>query len=214
MTQNEAVSCGGGGQQEGEKGSVPDQLSDSALIKIAASGDSSAFGTIVNRHAGAVLRLARALTSDLTLAEDVAQQTFMAAFRAVSGFRGEASPRTWLLTITRNTALRMRAQHAKEEPEEAPLSLLGAEAGWGAPDPETLAILAERQQLLARALASLSPQDREVLILRDIEQLTGEEAAHVLGVQLRAMKSRLHRARLRLAVALRELNVRHDGGEV
>lgn len=81
--------------------------------------------------------------------------------------------------------------------------MLGLEAGWGSDNPEALAIAAERRDTLRRALHGLSPGDREVLVLRDIEGLRGPEAAEVLGIGERALKSRLHRARLRLAVSLR-----------
>lgn len=86
---------------------------------------------------------------------------------------------------------------------DEPLMTLGREAGWGSDDPEALAIAAERTSALTSALQSLSPGDRELLILRDVEGLSGQEAADVLGIKSRALKSRLHRARLRLAGALR-----------
>ncbi|MGB5681902.1 MAG: sigma factor-like helix-turn-helix DNA-binding protein, partial [Polyangiales bacterium] len=79
------------------------------------------------------------------------------------------------------------------------------QAGWGSDDPEAIAIASERKGALRRAMASLSAEDQEVLILRDLEGLRGSEAAEVLGISLRALKSRLHRARLRLAASLRGL---------
>ncbi|MEM9069294.1 MAG: sigma-70 family RNA polymerase sigma factor [Myxococcota bacterium] len=188
-----------------------EQRSDADLAHAAQAGDRRAFDQLTRRHAAAVLRLAKALTGNAALAEDVTQQAFLAAFRGIGGFRGDASLRTWLLTITRHTAYRMRAKHAKERPVDEPLAKLGEDAGWGSPDPETLAILAQRRTLLKRALDSLSASDREVLVLRDIEQVTGPEAAAILGLELRATKSRLHRARLRLAAALRTL--RADEGD-
>ncbi len=98
---------------------------------------------------------------------------------------------------------------------DEPLMTLGREAGWGSDDPEALAIAAERRDTLTRALQALSPGDREVLILRDIEGLSGQEAAEVLAITGAALKSRLHRARLRLARALRvsaEINLTGAGG--
>ena len=177
---------------------------DAELLRRTANGDRSAFDAFVVRHAAAVLRLAQAIAPDAALAEDVVQQAFMAAFRSASTFRGEASPRSWLLTIARHAAYKVRSRQLKEQPVEEPLARLGGEAGWGAVDPEAMAIRAEQRDRLEAAIGRLSPSDREVLILRDIEQLSGAETAAMLGVQLRAMKSRLHRARLRLAVALRE----------
>lgn len=180
-----------------------DLTSDRDLVAQTAAGDRRAFDCLVERHAAAVLRLATAVTDDPASAEDAMQQTFLSAYRNAASFRAEASVRTWLLTITRNAAYRLRSKQSREDLMEEPLMTLGLQAGWGSDNPEALALAAERRDTLARALESLSSGDREVLILRDIEGLRGPEAAEVLGLGERALKSRLHRARLRLAVALR-----------
>lgn len=190
-----------------------DDNSDGDLLRRTADGDRAAFEAIVQRHASAVLRLARFMTANPSLAEDVLQQTFLAAFRSAGGFRGQATARTWLLTIARNAVYKATQKQAREQPTEAePLAKLGADAGWGSVDPESLAVLAERRQTLQRALAQLSDADREVLTLRDIEQLNGADTCEVLGIELRAMKSRLHRARLRLAASLRR-SVSNSGSQ-
>lgn len=195
-----------------------DATPDGELIAAAAVGDRSAFERLVMRHAAAVLRLATIVTGDPVSAEDAAQQAFLSAFRDAKSFRAEASFRAWLLTITRHAAYRVSKKQSREEPMgDEPLMPLGLEAGWGSDDPEALAIAAERRDLLQRALESLSAADQEVLALRDIEGLHGAEAAEVLGIGERALKSRLHRARLRLAVALRatalEDSDKPEGGE-
>lgn len=180
-----------------------DSTLDRGLIARTAAGDRRAFELLVERHAAAVLRLANAITGDQASAEDVLQQTFLSAYQHAASFRADASVRTWLLTIARNAAYRVRTKQGREEPMEEPLMALGVDAGWGSDNPEALALAAERRETLTRALAELSSADQEVLILRDIEGLRGPEAADVLGVGERALKSRLHRARLRLAVAVR-----------
>lgn len=83
-----------------------------------------------------------------------------------------------------------------------PIEELGLQAGWGQDD--ALEGLAQRE-VLARALETLDGETREVLVLRDLEGFSGEEVAEMLGVGLAAMKSRLHRARLRFVSALREV---------
>ena len=176
---------------------------DQELIARTATGDRGAFEQIVARHATAVFRLAKVLTGDAATAEDAMQQTFLSAYRSASTFRADASVRTWLLTIARNAAYRLHAKRGREDLVEEPLMNLGLDAGWGSSDPETIAIAAERKDTLRKALSTLSAEDQEVLILRDIEGLRGSEAAEVVGVGERALKSRLHRARLRLAAALR-----------
>ncbi|MGB5522339.1 MAG: sigma-70 family RNA polymerase sigma factor [Polyangiales bacterium] len=188
---------------------------DADLIARAAAGDRRAFECLVGRHAAAVLRLATVVTDDPASAEDVLQQTFLSAYRNAAGFRAESSVRTWLLTIARNAAYRLRTKRGREDLMDEPLMTLGVEAGWGSDDPESLAIAAERRDTLTSALQSLSFIDREVLILRDVEGLNGPEAAKVLGITGRALKSRLHRARLRLARALRaspEIELTDEGG--
>lgn len=178
-------------------------LTDRTLLHRAAAGDRGAFECIVERHQASVFRLARAVVSDAREAEDVLQQAFLAAWQSAGQFRGEASARTWLLTIARHAALRARARRAREPIEEVALDDLGVRAGWGGPDPEMLALAADARERLEAALARLTPAEREVLVLRELEGLSGAETATVLGVGQAAMKSRLHRARLALAAALR-----------
>ena len=176
---------------------------DRELIALSAGGDRRAFDRLVERHAAAVLRLAIALTDDTASAEDALQQTFLSAYRSAASFRADASVRTWLLRIARNTAYRLAAKRGREDLMEEALMTLGIDAGWGSDDPEAMAMAAERRESLRRALNDLPAADREVLILRDIEGLRGSEAAEVIGIGEPALKSRLHRARLKLAVALR-----------
>ncbi len=184
-------------------------ITDQALIARTAEGDRRAFEQLVERHAAAVLRLATA-ASDPSTAEDVMQQTFLSVYQQAASFRAEASVRTWLLTIARNTAFRLHGKTQREDLVEEPLTQLGVQAGWGSDDPEAIAIASERKGALRRAMASLSAEDQEVLILRDLEGLRGSEAAEVLGISLRALKSRLHRARLRLAASLRGLGTEDE----
>jgi RNA polymerase sigma-70 factor, ECF subfamily len=181
---------------------------DDVLVARVASGDLVAFTEVVVRHGPAVRRVARAITADEALADDVTQDALVAAMRAASTYRAEAgSVRTWLLSIARNTAKRAR-RRPREEPrgelDDATLMALGLDAGWGRDGPELSFEHAEQVDGLARALASLPEEDREIIVLRDVEQLAGEEAARVTGLTVAAMKSRLHRARLRMLAALRE----------
>lgn len=179
-------------------------LTDEELLQRTAAGERAAFDAFVSRHEAAVYRFARAATEGPAAAEDVLQETFLAAWRGAAGFQGRAAARTWLLTIARNQAFHHREREGRlpgNDGEDLPE--LGAAAGWGAESPEAGALRAERRACLARALDALAPEDREVLVLRDLEELTGEEAAAALGLSLPAMKSRLHRARLRLAAELR-----------
>ena len=184
-------------------------ISDRDLVARVGEGDRRAFELLIERHAAAVLRLATAV-SDPSTAEDAMQQTFLNVYQHAASFRGDASVRTWLLTIARNAAFRLHGKTRREELVEEPLMQLGLDAGWGSDDPEAIAIAAERKGALRKALSLLSAEDREVLILRDLEGLRASEAAEVVGIGERALKSRLHRARLRLAVALRSFLAEDD----
>ncbi len=182
---------------------------DRQLIERTAAGERAAFHALVDRYQAALFRYARNTTRTRQDAEDVLQETFLAAFRSAGGFRGEASVKTWLFTIARNAAFQIRGASARVRKVDVDLATLGAQAGWGQ-DPEILLIRSQNKEILSRALAVLAPEDREILVLRDLEGLSGEDAAEVLGLGLPAMKSRLHRARLRLAGAVRSLATRAD----
>lgn len=183
----------------GEEG----ELTDEALLTRSAAGDAAAFDQLVGRHAASVLRMIRYRVDDAAAAEDVLQQTFLAAWRSAPRFRGEARVKTWLFTIARNTAARARDRAQRAPLADVPLETLGVEAGWGSEDPETIALAAERHDLLRAAFASLDDEAREVLTLRDLEGLSGDDTAALLGVSLAAMKSRLHRARMTLAARVK-----------
>lgn len=176
---------------------------DRSLITQAAGGDRAAFGELVRRHQGAIYRLSRALTPSPEHAEEVLQEACVAAWRGARTYRGSGSVRSWMLTLTRNAALRHQRLRAGEPPRTLPLDELGARAGWGADDPEQLVARIQSRDALRRALAALSPADQEILILRELEGFTGPEIAQTLDLSLAAVKSRLHRARLRLVAELR-----------
>jgi len=183
---------------------------DLTLVRAAAAGDRSAMDAIVLAHQAAVLRLARGLARTEAAAEDVLQETFLAAFRHLGEYRGDGPLRGWLLAIAHRTAVRQGRRRAGEPKETEPLEALGEAAGHGAApmwhpaDPEDRAAQAERREALAAALDTLSPDDRTVLVLRDLEGLGGPEVARILAIGVPAMKTRLHRARLRLLAALRK----------
>lgn len=178
-------------------------LTDEELLKRTAAGEREAFDELVVRHQAAVFRFARAATEEPAAAEDVLQETFLAAWRAAGTFQGRSAVRTWLLTIARNQAWHQRERVGRVPLVDAPLPELGEAAGWGDQSPEDAAVRSQRRGRLARALELLGPEEREVLVLRELEELSGEETAAALGIGLAAMKSRLHRARLRLAAELR-----------
>jgi RNA polymerase sigma-70 factor (ECF subfamily) len=182
-----------------------DPRTDVELLRATTAGEREAFDHFVRRHQASVFRFARAALNDPDDAEDVLQETFVGAWRSAGNFRSEGTVRGWLFGIARNVIRHQRRRRSGEPERFESLDALGERAGWGADeDPERWLEQARRRDALAAALAALSPDDREILVLRDLEDVSGEETAELLGLSLAAMKSRLHRARLRLAAELRK----------
>jgi RNA polymerase sigma-70 factor, ECF subfamily len=179
------------------------RISDATLISLTAAGDRAAFERLVRRHQDAILRLARALAHDETDAEMAVQETFLAAWRAAGRFRYDAPARTWLLSIARHAIYRRHRRWADEPSPFVSLRELGMAAGWGIEDEDFVDRLLDAGAL-AGALASLSPEDREILILCELEGLAPEEAAGVAGLSEGTARNRLHRAALGLMTKLRD----------
>lgn len=180
---------------------------DSSTVQRAAHGDASAFEALLKTWRAPIHRFARHLLKDESAADDVVQETFLAAHQKLQTLRDPALFKSWLFTIARSQVLMSQRRRVGEPKDYEPvetLTELGADAGWGRPlDPEELTRRVEAHDGLEAALASLEPAEREVLMLRDVEGLSGEETAAALGLSLAAMKSRLHRARLRLVAAVK-----------
>ena len=181
---------------------------EEVLVQQAVAGDAAAFSALVTMWRAPVFRFARRLLHDDAAAEDVLKDTFLTAHQRLSTWRGEGSFKSWLFAVARSHVLMQQRRRVGEpktyEPMES-LTELGAEAGWGQQmDPQLLTERLEQHTLFEHALASMDQEEREVLMLRDVEGLSGEETAAALGLTLAAMKSRLHRARLRLVAAVKK----------
>jgi RNA polymerase sigma-70 factor (ECF subfamily) len=192
------------------------ELNDDDLVAAIAGGDRRAFEVLVCRYDQRLFRFARSLVRSDAEAEDVVQETFLSSWRSLTATEGApelSSVRGWLYAICRHAAYRRGRRRAGQPAEHEPLEslvTLGAQAGWGSEEaPEQLSAALESRDVVRRALLTLSDEDRDIVWLRDIGELSGEEAAEVLGISLAAEKSRLHRARLKLLAALRETG----GGE-
>lgn len=182
------------------------QLDDAALLQAIASGGRDAFETLLGRYERSLLGFARAVSGSTELAEDVLQETFVSVWRSAATYRGEASARGWLFGIARN-ALRRQYRRRVGEPTELEsldsLDVLGRAAGWGTADGGGYAARVESRLDLEAAFARLGSKDREILYLVDVEGLTHEEAGRLSDSGAAAVKTRVHRARLRLMAALR-----------
>lgn len=185
-----------------------DDPPDGVLLAATAAGDTTAFDRFVTRHAPHVHRFLGSLGVHEADADDAMQEAFVSAWRGAAGFRGDGTARAWLFTIARN-AVRHAARRRVGEPERFAaldaadsLEAIAVVAGWGSGDDPAWG---DRVDLVQAALQHLGAADREILVLRDMEGFSGEETAEALGLSLPAMKSRLHRARLRLTAAVRQL---------
>jgi RNA polymerase sigma factor (sigma-70 family) len=173
--------------------------SDAELItRVLVQDDRRAFGELVARHQSSVRGLLRRLTGgDLAQADDLAQETFLRAYRGLRGYRGGARFSSWLYRIACNVFF-SRDRGSRAEPPE-PLALEAGASGDGLPD-----ALLERYDL-ERALASLKPRERAALVLTYANELTHEEAAVILDCPLGTLKTHVARAKEKLRRQLEDV---------
>ena len=178
-------------------------MTEAELIERVQSGDKDACAVCVEQHAPAVYRLALRMMGDPAEAEDVMQETFLNAFRAIESFDGRSGIATWLYRIANNVAL-MRLR--KRQPFFVPIdATAGDDEGtevtpvqlfdWCCLPEEDFAT-AEAHDVLERAITELPPSLRAVFVMRELEGLSTEETARALEVTPANVKVRLHRARL------------------
>ncbi len=174
------------------------------LIRALQARDQSAYAELVERYSPTIYNLALRMMNDREEAEEVLQETFLSAFRAVQRFEGRSQLSTWLYRIAYNAALmRLRKRQlpttSMDEPaqnEEGDIMPRQLVDWTGRPDEMLLA--SELRRVLDDAVASLPETLRSVFTLRDIEGLSTAETAEVLGLTETNVKVRLHRARLAL----------------
>ncbi|MEK9659105.1 MAG: sigma-70 family RNA polymerase sigma factor [Chloroflexota bacterium] len=161
--------------------------------------DDAEFSAIVERYTDYAYNIAYRLLNNAADAEDAVQDAFLSAYRSRERFRGDARVTTWLYRIVVNAALqKVRKERKPQQTSAADIEdVVVVDRG---PGPESHAINAELGERLGAALALLPNDLRTAVVLRDVEQLSSEEAAEVVGVSVAAFKARLHRGR----VALRE----------
>jgi RNA polymerase sigma-70 factor (ECF subfamily) len=178
-------------------------VTDQELVDAARAGDRRALESLLERHQAAVYRFGMKMCGESEDAKDVLQETLFAAARTLPEFRGASSLSTWLYTIARSFCLKKR-RTSKFAPQRIESLEAQAEAAKEIPDarrgPEEDAAGRQLKTVLDAAIAELEPMYREVLVLRDVEGLSAQEVAEVMGLSVEAVKSRLHRAR----VAVRE----------
>jgi len=183
---------------------------DSNMIERCLAGDESAWEDLVKIHTRRVYGICYRFTGSEGEAQDLTQEVFLRVFRSIGSFRaGEGSFVVWLTRLTRNLLIdhyrRSRMDRASDSIEDQ-LAVLGVSS---TPSTRPDGILAGREasELLQHALQKLSPELRETVILRDIEELEYKEIAGILRVPEGTVKSRLNRGRAELARVLRRQRV-------
>lgn len=172
---------------------MADKLEEGRLLEACRRGDGEAFHRLVLIYQNLVYSVALRMLHDRAEAEDVAQEVFLRAFRSLGRFRGDSKLSTWLYAITARLCLnRLKVvRRGQDLFRENPLPM-----GGSSPPPDRALEERELRSLLEREIQRLGPEQRIVLILRDIQGLSYEEIAEVLGVELGTVRSRLHRARM------------------
>jgi RNA polymerase sigma-70 factor (ECF subfamily) len=178
-----------------------DETSEAQWIKAAAEGDVQAFTRLVERYRRLVLTIAWQMTGNLSDADDLAQECFLRAFRALPGFRGDASFKTWLVRIVTNLCHNWRRATPRTNAvcDEAFLARLPS------PDvgPEHALLRSEQRRQVRMAVLALPEHERSVVVLRDWHGLRYQEIAVAMHIPIGTVMSRLAKARERLRVALR-----------
>lgn len=191
---------------------------DADLLAPLRAGDAAAFETLVRRHGGRLLAVARRIVGNDEDANDVLQDTFLSAFKALEDFDGRSQLASWLHRIAVNCALQRLRSRRRKPPVCSIDELLptfkenGHRDDPRGPWTENVDCAIARQEtrtLVRRAIGKLPEDYRTVLVLRDIEGLDTAETAGALGVSEGVVKTRLHRARQ----ALRTLLDPHMRGE-
>ncbi|GIV60958.1 MAG: RNA polymerase sigma24 factor [Rhodothermaceae bacterium] len=187
-----------------------DELSDELLMEQLQAGTLEAFDLLVERYSSRLMRYLMDFLSDPQRAEDLLQDTFLRVYRNRHAYRRFAKFSTWIYTIAgnlarseyrknkrRKTTYTLQVQTRDQDDYELPL-----------PDetfsPERLTERAFEEQTIQEALSQLSPRYWEVVVLRDVQQLTYDEIAEITGLPMGTVKSRINRGRIRLQQILRD----------
>jgi len=175
-----------------------DTESEASLIRYAALGDRSAFEELVRAHLKPLLRYANRLTGSPSTAEDITQETFLAAWRGLPGFGFESSFRTWLFTIASRKTIDLRRRRTAIPVADEVLERPDPHA----PGPDDQAVGRSLLDALQYELGRLSPQARACWWLREVEGMPHEDIATALAITRGSVRGHLQRTRAHLAVRL------------
>jgi len=181
-----------------------DEISNAELVRKSQFGDKAAFEQLVIRHQDLVFSLAYKLTGNREMANDVAQEAFIRAWKAIEKFRGDSTFSTWIYRITVNTAWTLRKKAKKHntlniDDTYEPIVIDEKK------DPELVAINSDLSSVLINALDKIPIEQRIIVELKNIEGRSHKEIADYLDISVTAAKVRLHRAHQKLRQILEEV---------
>jgi RNA polymerase sigma-70 factor, ECF subfamily len=192
-------------------------VSDAELVRRFKEGDRSAFGEIVRRYQDRVYTMCVRWMGDREVAQEVAQDVFLALFRSLGSFRGDAQLSTWVYRVVINHCknrklYRRRRQMDQHEPLEGEANDDGPSRQIADEGPGTDAALhaSQASELVQQGLDALDEEQRRIIVLREMQDLSYEEIAELLELPRGTVKSRLHRARCELAAVLSRKIDRED----
>ena len=182
-----------------------EEISNSELVKKSQLGEKAAFEQLVIRHQELVFSLAYKLTGNREMANDVAQESFIRAWKAIEKFRGDSTFSTWIYRITVNTAWTLRKKAKKHntlniDDTYEPIVIDEKK------DPELVAINSDLSSVLVNALDKLPIEQRIIVELKNIEGRSHKEIADYLDISVTAAKVRLHIAHQKLRLILEEVD--------
>jgi RNA polymerase sigma-70 factor (ECF subfamily) len=187
-------------------------LSERLLIARLLKRDEAAFSEVVRTHGDRVFNLVLRMVGSRAEAEDIAQEVFVTVFKSIETFRSEAKLSTWLLRIAANHAknrikylARRRGSDLNGNGDAGEMADDGKGPTHGHVDaPDVLLEAAETESLMQQAIAVLDEDQRLLVVLRDVEELSYEEIVEITGLPEGTVKSRLHRARMSLKQMLED----------
>ncbi|MDC3065228.1 sigma-70 family RNA polymerase sigma factor [Acidimicrobiaceae bacterium] len=187
-----------------EASNSKDEISNAELVRKSQFGDKAAFEQLVIRHQELVFSLAYKLTGNREMANDVAQEAFIRAWKAIEKFRGDSTFSTWIYRITVNTAWTLRKKAKKHntlniDDTYEPIVIDEKK------DPELVAINSDLSSVLINALDKIPIEQRIIVELKNIEGRSHKEIADYLDISVTAAKVRLHRAHQKLRQILEEV---------
>jgi RNA polymerase sigma-70 factor (ECF subfamily) len=192
---------------------VPRQDSDTLLVQRAVAGDQRAYGLLVLKYQRRIQRLIGRMVRDVDLIEDIAQETFIRAYRALHQFRGEAQFYTWLYRIAVNTAKKFlqELKHDPTVPENFRAIDDDDETFWKKSEPiteegpESIMAAKEIALVVNAAMDALPVELRQAVVMREIEGMSYEEIAVAMACPVGTVRSRIFRAREAISLQVRPL---------